>query len=437
MIKKINQVICGNVSKKTLKEYWTFRHQSNKKFTHGLHKYPARMHPEIAKKIIEDYADKKTVIIDNYVGSGGTVTEGMLNGINSIGFDINPFAILLAKVKTTVINEKAAEQEYLRIIERSKRDYQKGRFYPKLVPNDYDVEYWNKPSVIKKLSILKHYILKSKKNYKIKNFLKICFSQTTRLASNERKDEFKHWRMPEDELRTFRPNVFEIFSKVCQKNCSLMADFKVTMRGKKSKVIVKYGNAKKLSESLGKKEKKILKNAKKHLVITSPPYGDSGTTVAYGQFSLHPGLWLDLPTKRMKEVDKICLGGQRYKESRIELGSKRLNSRLREISKLDIKRADQVYAFFYDFDQSLAELAKILKKGSHLCFVIANRTVKRIPIQTDKILIDLCKKYHFKHIVTYPRYIPIKLMPRKNAPENLKKNSGKTMIEEKIVIFRN
>jgi len=438
MIKKINRVIYGDTSKKlSVKEYWTFRYQSNKKFTHGLHKYPARMHPEIAKNIITNFADEKTTILDNYLGSGGVVTEAMISGHNSIGFDINPFAVLLAKVKTTVINEKTATDEYLRIIDKSKRDYQRGRFYPELVPYDYDVEYWNKPNVIKKLSILKHHILKTKENHKIQNFLKICFSQTTRLGSNERKYEFKHWRMAKEELINFHPNVFEIFRKVCQKNCALMADFKTTMRGKKSKVIVKYGNATSLSENLGNKEKEILDDAKKHLVITSPPYGDHRTTVAYGEFSYHPGLWLDLPTKQLKEVDKICLGGQRYSvEDRYELGSTRLNSRLKEISKLDTKRADQVYAFFDDFDQSLAELSKILKYGSHLCFVVANRTVKRVQINTDKILIELGKKYQFKHVATYPRFIPIKVMPYKNAPENISKKSGKTMAEERIVILK-
>ena len=30
------------------------------------------------------------------------------------------------------------------------------------------------------------------------------------------------------------------------------------------------------------------------LVVTSPPYGDHETTVAYGQFSKQPGMWLEL-----------------------------------------------------------------------------------------------------------------------------------------------
>ena len=160
-------------SKVSLKEYWTFRNFSNRKFTHGLHQYPARMHPEIVRNIIVDYTkNKKTLVIDPFVGSGGVLIEAMLHGNNSIGFDINPLAILLSRVKSTIINPKTAEEEYIRILGKSKKDYQKGKVYPNLVPRDYNVKFWNKPNVIKKLSIIKHHIFNSETDWKIKNFLK-------------------------------------------------------------------------------------------------------------------------------------------------------------------------------------------------------------------------------------------------------------------------
>lgn len=108
-------------TKTQVKEYWTFRNESRIKFTHGLHKYPARMHPEIAKNIISDYAQgDQTVVIDPFMGSGGVLIEAMLHGNNSIGFDINPFAVLLSKVKTTVINTKSTQEEFFKVFKNSK-----------------------------------------------------------------------------------------------------------------------------------------------------------------------------------------------------------------------------------------------------------------------------------------------------------------------------
>ena len=37
------------------KEDWTFKEIKTQEFTHGLHQYPARMHPEIAKRLIAKF----------------------------------------------------------------------------------------------------------------------------------------------------------------------------------------------------------------------------------------------------------------------------------------------------------------------------------------------------------------------------------------------
>lgn len=83
---------------------WIFADVSTKKYIHALHLYPARMHPEITKQVIEKYSKNKTgVILDPFMGSGGVLLEAIMHGNQSIGIDINPFATLLSKVKTTSI----------------------------------------------------------------------------------------------------------------------------------------------------------------------------------------------------------------------------------------------------------------------------------------------------------------------------------------------
>ena len=48
-------------------------------------------------------------------------------------------------------------------------------------------------------------------------------------------------------------------------------------------------------------------------MITSPPYGDSQTTVAYGQYSRLAAEWIGLPNAR--KIDKLAMGGQHSKET--------------------------------------------------------------------------------------------------------------------------
>lgn len=86
-----------------LKSEWTFLDVSTRKYTHAIHLYPARLHPEIPKRIIAKYAKRTDVVLDPFMGSGGVLLEAILHGNNAIGIDVNPFAILLSKVKTTPI----------------------------------------------------------------------------------------------------------------------------------------------------------------------------------------------------------------------------------------------------------------------------------------------------------------------------------------------
>lgn len=84
---------------------WTFRDVSTQKHTHGIHLYPARMHPEIARRVIAKYSRPGDVVFDPFMGSGGVLLESILHGNNAAGLDINPLAVLISKVKTTVFKD--------------------------------------------------------------------------------------------------------------------------------------------------------------------------------------------------------------------------------------------------------------------------------------------------------------------------------------------
>ena len=88
------------------------------------------MHPEIARRIIQKYAtDSTDIVLDPFMGSGGVLVESLLNGNNSLGIDLNPFAVFLSGVKTTPINTKNLEETYQEIIRKSKLDSQKNAKY--------------------------------------------------------------------------------------------------------------------------------------------------------------------------------------------------------------------------------------------------------------------------------------------------------------------
>jgi len=425
------------------KEDWTFRDISTKQYTHGFHQYPARMHPEIAKRLIEKYAIKSSdIVFDPFMGSGGVLVESMVHGNNSVGIDLNPFAVLLTKVKTTPLDAAKLETTFNQIILDSKKDKKNKieydnapNFLPKK-PKEKSLKFWYQDDALKDLQILKNHVFLIK-DEKTRDFFKICFSLATRKVSFQKNSIYKIYRMKPDKRELFKPNVLDEFSKICKNNIKNMNEFSNTLGTNYSKATPILGNTFAAPE--------LLDGKKPTLVVTSPPYGDHGTTVAYGQFSRHPGMWLELEdSDELFAVDTNGLGGQK-KESIEDLNSETLDKTLKKIKEKDSQvpkekthanRTADVYSFFYDLDKCFDKISQVLKpKQSHCCFVVANRTVRREKIPTDIICVELAKKYGFKHVDTIYRTIANKAMSLKNAPENIVNFSGNTMTKESIVIW--
>lgn len=419
---------------------WTFLNVSTRKYTHAIHLYPARLHPEIARKVITKYARKKSdVVLDPFMGSGGILLESILHGNNAIGIDINPFAVLLSKVKTTPI--KSNLPKYLNsILKKSARDSLDCKNRNDCIPTLYDVEQWFHSDTLNTLAILKHNIYRIKDS-DVLDFFKICLSLTIRKSSYQRNGAWKTHRMSSEDRAEFRPHPINIFTDVVRDNIIRMTDLCTADPSGVAYPIL--GDTRNIQSSFVK-IRNILNDDKINLMVTSPPYGDHKTTVAYGQFSRHSGHWLNLPDDQVMHVDRLGLGGRAYNDMN-DLGSETLNHILDKIHKNDLKltkgkiphRGKEVYAFFFDLDNCLDQIYQNMNtRKSHACFVVANRTVRRVVVPTDVILAELGKKYGFSVEDIIYRDIPNKAMPSKNAPENITNETGNTMTREIILIMK-
>ena len=424
----------GNATQSIQKTDWTFMDKSTGQFTHALHLYPARMHPEIAKRVIAKYVRSgREVVFDPFMGSGGVLLEGILHGNHSIGIDINPFAVLLSKVKTTPIRMNL-NNILKEIISKSTKNRD---CHPECLPQRLDIDNWYKPDTVNTLVALKYHIFKIK-DINTRDFFKVCLSLTIRKSSYQRNGAWKIHRMSDSDRERFNPKPIEIFQQIAQDNISKMNDLvSVAPRGRAHCI---HGDSRDIVGNFLRVEDGVLHDGKAHLVVTSPPYGDHGTTVAYGQFSKHSSLWLDLPEVA---VDRIGLGGQ-HKVDGDDLGSETLNTTLESVRRNDLIltknkkpcRTEAVYSFFYDLDKCLDEISKsLVPEKSHCCFVVANRTVRRVVIPTDTITMQLGRKYGFKVKTVIDRSIPNKAMPLKNAPENISHDTGNTMTRESVIIM--
>lgn len=71
--------------------------------THGVFRYFGKFPPPIASYLVERHSDPKAVIFDCMSGSGTTGVECIRLGRQALLMDINPFSVLVSRVKTTHI----------------------------------------------------------------------------------------------------------------------------------------------------------------------------------------------------------------------------------------------------------------------------------------------------------------------------------------------
>ncbi|MBD3407105.1 MAG: hypothetical protein GF411_13385 [Candidatus Lokiarchaeota archaeon] len=405
-------------------EDWTFSGADTKYFTHGLHPYPARMIPQIVNRLLNLYSNPTDLIWDPFCGSGSTLVESMLSKRQSIGTDLNPFAIFLSRVKTRPISPTKLKESKSNVFDRMHQlKKEQKRFDPPKMPN---IDYWFASDVQLDLGIIRHAI-DSISNESIRNFFLLCLSSTVRDVSYLKKREFKIVRMKKEKMKVFKPDVLSSFISHVDRCIPLMAGFKRNLpESYFQPEIIEIDNRDTPIES-----------ESIDLIITSPPYGDHSTTVAYGQFSRYPALWIGLELESVKTVDKRGLGGRAKREyDQNALESDILDLTFSAIRKRSKKRARDFYNFFFELNQSLMEMFRTLRENSVACIVVGNRSMSRIRIPTNLIIVELGERIGFTHERTIGRDIPTKRMPWQNAPENIEGVSADTMHTENIVILR-
>ncbi|CUS97257.1 DNA methyltransferase [Candidatus Chrysopegis kryptomonas] len=374
---------------------------------YAIHPYPAMFHFLVVRHLISEFSKEGDLVFDPFVGSGVSAGESLISGRNFWGCDINPLSILISKVRTTPLSYDSLLSALQKIINTRIKNFD--------FVNFKNIDYWFDDYVIYELSKLRKIIFDIE-DEKLRRFFLVSFSETVRKVSKADPSEFKLLRRK----KRVSKNVFSVFKEISLKNIWNLTEFYRRNPPKNSKIVLEEANV--LDE---------LPVEDVDLVITSPPYGDSRTTVAYGQFSRLSLQWLGIDEK----VDKTSLGAK-PREISCDLPSEILYTYLEKLRSEDRKRAEEVFSFYFDLFSAVRNISGKVRFGGIVCFVVGNRRVKGVELPTDKIATDFFKFFGFKHIKTVVREISNKRMPSQNSPKNIRGQKDFTMKYEYIVILR-
>jgi len=160
------------------------------KHVHRLHPYLGKFIPQLVELFIRKYFQPGQTILDPFCGSGTTLVQANELGVNSIGYDISAFNVLLARAKVRKYDLHKVRTEVLDALDKV-RQLTQSKTQLKLwedraaeldVPetdNDY-LRQWYAPQALNELLTYRYLI--QKESYLYQDLLKIVLSRSARSA---------------------------------------------------------------------------------------------------------------------------------------------------------------------------------------------------------------------------------------------------------------
>ncbi len=164
------------------------------KHVHRLHPYLGKYIPQLVEVFLRKFFTSGQTVLDPFVGSGTTSVQANELGINSIGYDVSAFNVLLARVKTAKYNLAKVRNEVLDILKKvrlaTQTDKNQVTLFARDLPDvlkelscETDNEYlreWFSPRALRELLAYRHFIENGE--YENCDLLKVILSRSARSA---------------------------------------------------------------------------------------------------------------------------------------------------------------------------------------------------------------------------------------------------------------
>lgn len=364
--------------------------------THSYFRYYGKFPSKIGKLIVEDLDNRgqirssKDFVLDNYAGSGTTLVEAKLKGYDSFGIDINPFAVLACKVKTTNYNIYALRNYWAELFNEIS-----AYNYSLLTPDENqllftdisedvskeilievkrfkgtnsDAEKWFTENTIIGLAIIKCLILK-RPICKERDFFELAYFAIIRRVSTAHDGEVR----PHVNKKKRERNVMDAYSKKVSEMIDIMVEWNAATKESVISDAKLCDNASSEDVTSYINELKMKTNKQLGLVVSHPPYLNCFDYIPVYKLKF---MWAD------GFDDIFC--GQTYKDIKDM-----------EIKSYPASSPENIEKYFVHNRKVYETVFEILRSGGYCCIVIGDCTLQDNLFEVHKTFISMLEEIGF------------------------------------------
>lgn len=328
---------------------------------------------ELALNLTDEYVSPGQVMADPFCGSGRLLAAACDLPGERVGFDVNPLACLLSKAKFASTSADSIRRILGDVPESGRRE----RGTPLIaLPTHRKVE-WFSECALRELSEIVTWLNSLSLDAEERLVVAAALSAVTREVSFARKTGWKLHRMSAAEREA--PRNADAWTLLTRRLAYCASALERSPSPKCTSAIVRGDCT----------DPTVIESYKGRcdVVLTSPPYGDSKSTVQYGATS---ELCLNVVRNldgfgeyamRGGAIERSCLGGN-PRESQ--------DARLRMFwaGKRGSREACSSARFLAALSRACASVDQLLKPGGIAVFIVARRSTGGFRLKTDEFLLD-------------------------------------------------
>lgn len=361
----------------------------------AVHPFPARMAPGLALDVIEK-CQSPMCILDPMSGSGTVLAVAHSKGHQAIGVDLDPLAVLIAKVWTTAIDLETVRETAATVLESARHIFATlptREAYPKNADNETRrfTRYWFDDYARRQLTSLAAAIEKTK-DRTIRDALWCAFSRliiskqsgaSLAMDLSHSRPHRKFKRAPEKPFRKFLLAVNRV-----AKNC---IDNRNRTLGPAAQVL--EGDARHLN----------IANESVDLVITSPPYLNAIDYFRCSKFSL---VWMGYSVGALRRLRSRTVGTEVGMNPHDDRVTETILSELKLQSKLPARQEAILARYISDMQRSIGETSRVLAEDGKAVYVVGENTVRGTFVPNAKIVEAVAKTVGLRCVTRSSRELP-------------------------------